>query len=404
MARKTNKQKAQKLIDEVEHLYDEAKTPHEKKTWAETALPTIDEAIELDPNNADAWSDRGIARVRLGYHDSALDDSTRAIELKPKDATLWSNRGLVKSESGDHQSALEDYNKAIELDPKNAAAWSNRGASKNDLGDHGGAIEDYNKAIELKPKDSTIWNNRGAAKNALGDYSDALDDYNEAIKRDPENAAAWSNRGAEKYRLGKYDDARKDFDEALRLDPKNEDIQRNRQAANVAEKQNEYRDQLEERAEKFNKNFKRNIWKRRWLFYIVVILIAGHIYWLWCMGVFSDISSNPFGVLPFLALLFTILSPFIWLIRINIREAERNLTLREDYYSRYIVELYLDRFFTEERDRQEFAQKYMAYWMYNNPSETLIRLANKSAEKSELPQVEYMNNIVKNVQPPPTDQ
>ena len=294
MARKTNKQKAQELVDEVERLYDEVKTPHEKKTWAEKTLPKMNEAIELDPKNADAWTNRGVA--------------------------------------------------------------------KNMLGNHQGAMNDHDEALELDPQNATIWNNRGTAK----------------------------------YSLDRYDDALKDFDEALRLEPKNEDIQRNRQAADVAKNQNKYRDHLAERAEKFNKNFERNIWQRGGLFCIVVILIAGYIYWLWCMGVFSDISKDedPFGLLPYLALLFTILSPFIWLIRINIRETERNLTLREDYYSRYIVEIYLERFFAEESDRREFAQKYMNYWMYNNPSEALIRLANKSTEQPELPHVERIRTLL----------
>ena len=99
-------------------------------------------------------------------------------------------------------------------------------------------------------------------------------------------------------------------------------------------------------------------------------------------------------------MLFAILSPFIWLIRINIRETLKNITMREDYDDRYIVELYLDRFFVDPRERKEFAQKYMVYWMYNNPSETLIRLANKSTNQPELPQVEQIRNFTKN---PPID-
>ena len=212
-----------------------------------------------------------------------------------------------------------------------------------------------------------------------------------------------ATEGAAKYKLGRYDDALKDFDEALKLAPNNESFQRNRQAADVAKKQNEYRDQLEVRANKFNNKYENNIKWRNIFFIIVVAFISNYIGYFAHKGNFSDISSNPLSVFPFLALLFTILSPLIWLIRLNIKEAEKNLTLREDFYSRYIVELYLDRFFTEERDRREFAQKYMVYWMYNNPSETMIRLASKSKEKPELPQVRDIGDVARSTQLPPTD-
>ena len=437
MASEADKKKAQDLVDGTNRLYDKAKTAQEKEAWAKDTLPKMDKAISLNPENTEAWNNRGGAKIALDDYKGAIDDCAKAIEIDPENAIAWSNRGSAKIELGDHQGAIDDYTKAIELDPKSvkalsnrglskkelgnhedaitdctkaikldpkfAPAWRNLGAIKNDLGDHQGAIDDYTKAIELDPKDTITWNNLGVARNALGDHENAITDCSQAIKFNPKNAAAWSNRGTAKYHLGRYEDALKDFDEALRLEPKNEAIQRNRQAVDVAKKQNEYLGQLEERVKRFNEKYDNNIKWRNVFFAIVVLFIPNYIGYFIHKGEFSGISSNPLGVLPFLALLFTILSPFIWLIRLNIKYAERNLIMREDFYSRHIVELYLDRFFTEERDRQEFAQKYIAYWMYNDPSETLIRLANKSKEKPELPQARDIVNITKNAKLSPTD-
>ena len=47
----------------------------------------------------------------------ALDDYNKAIEINPQYAKAFNNRGIAKHDLGDKQGALEDYNKAIELNP-----------------------------------------------------------------------------------------------------------------------------------------------------------------------------------------------------------------------------------------------------------------------------------------------
>lgn len=367
------------LVDGAERLYLEAKTDAERKVWARDTLPKMDEVISFDPRNDKAWSIRGLAKTELDSYSGAIDDCTTAINLNQKNAHAWNIRGLARNAMGQHEYALADCT----------------------------------KAIELAPKDTTIWSSRGAVKIALRKFQGAIDDCTTAIELDKKNEAAWSNRGLANYRLGKYDDALKDFDESLSLDSENKRNQRNRQAVitamagtekvkNTLKTEDEYRKELEKKSKQFHRNYVLNIIYRVLFFVIVVGLIGGFIFVLDQRSIFSDIAENknPFALLPYIALLFAILSPFIWLIRINIREAEKNLTLREDYDGRLTVELYLERFFSEERNRREFAQKYMIYWMYNNPSETLIRLANKSTNQPELSQVEQIRNFTKNT---PTD-
>ena len=161
MARKTNKQKAQELIDEVKQRLDfvppgrkvwRPETDQEKKAWAQDALPKMDEVVtELDPKNAWAWFLRGVANSELSNHQSAIDDYTTAIELDPKNDHAWNNRGEVKDKLGDYQGAIDDYNKAIELIPLipgDAFIRIRRGDAKRKLGDHKGASDDITKGYE----------------------------------------------------------------------------------------------------------------------------------------------------------------------------------------------------------------------------------------------------------------
>ena len=89
MARKTDKQKAKELIDEVEHLFDRAQTPKAKKAWAKSTLPKMDEAIRLDPEDSRAWFHRGTAKIHLkdmgGHDDMRKAEKLRSPEPpKPK--------------------------------------------------------------------------------------------------------------------------------------------------------------------------------------------------------------------------------------------------------------------------------------------------------------------------------
>ena len=72
-----------------------------------------------------------------------------AIEIDPNDARFYISRGTFKGKEND-KDAIEDYTKAIEIDPNNVFAYRLRADSKRKLGDNQGADEDYKKADKLK--------------------------------------------------------------------------------------------------------------------------------------------------------------------------------------------------------------------------------------------------------------
>jgi lipoprotein NlpI len=116
-----------------------------------------------------------------GDLDGALADYNRAIELNPKDAKAYTNRGLVKQARADLDGALADYARAVELDPKDVLAYYNQGVLKKDRGDLSGALADYTRAIELDPKFALFYNNRGNVKYDQGLWIEALADYRKAL-------------------------------------------------------------------------------------------------------------------------------------------------------------------------------------------------------------------------------
>ena len=110
-----------------------------------------------------------------GDHYGAIAEWTKLIELYPNCADCYNNRGLSKYQLKDYYGAIADYAKAIELIP-NAAFYTNRGASKRSLKDYYGAIADYTKAIELDPNYENAYYNRAIARYNLKDFNGACED------------------------------------------------------------------------------------------------------------------------------------------------------------------------------------------------------------------------------------
>ncbi|WP_235656947.1 tetratricopeptide repeat protein, partial [Fischerella thermalis] len=67
----------------------------------------------------------------------------------PNYAQAYGNRGLARSDLGDKQGAIADYNSALKINPNYAQAYGNRGLARAQLGDKQAAIADLQKAADL---------------------------------------------------------------------------------------------------------------------------------------------------------------------------------------------------------------------------------------------------------------
>ncbi|MEK9149009.1 MAG: tetratricopeptide repeat protein [Candidatus Desantisbacteria bacterium] len=73
--------------------------------------------MNLNPNDAPAYNNRGNAKFYLKDYRGALADYDQAIKLNPNDAQAYCGRGLARSMLGQKTEALADFQKAVELDP-----------------------------------------------------------------------------------------------------------------------------------------------------------------------------------------------------------------------------------------------------------------------------------------------
>ena len=203
-----------KAIANAVDLQQRGRNKEAIKKWR--AIAHVVEGSDNDLS-AKAWFTVGY----LLYQDKDLENSLGAydlaIHLKPDFAEAYNNRGNAKVNSGKYAAAIADYDKAIHLRPDFAKAFNNRGASKAALKLYGAAIADCDTAIRLKPDLVTAYNNRGNAKADSGQPRGGITDFDEAIHLKPDYVGAYINRGIAKVKLNLKDEARKDFEIALEL-------------------------------------------------------------------------------------------------------------------------------------------------------------------------------------------
>lgn len=92
---------------------------------------------------------QGRTRLQRGDYKGAFSDFNQAIILNPDNADIYVNRGFLLLQLGDQLSALSDFDRAVLLNPRSATAYFERGGVRYSLGDLTGGIIDLQQAAKL---------------------------------------------------------------------------------------------------------------------------------------------------------------------------------------------------------------------------------------------------------------
>ncbi len=177
-------------------------------------------------------ANKAVKLAQAGAYDEAIAEFTRAIQLSPEDARIYNDRGRVYHRMNRFPEAMADFSKAIELAPKDYAGYAERGAVQVSQNQMETALADLNKALELNPGDTQTLRWRASAYRGLKQYDLAVQDYAAVLsKSDPTAsdqarlAAAdlLAKRGYTYSLMQQYENAINDYKEAIRLNPNDTD-------------------------------------------------------------------------------------------------------------------------------------------------------------------------------------
>ena len=192
---------------------------HRQQNRPMDALRSYQQAAKGDPKNPRHWISLGLAYLKLGKNDVAIEHLNRAVELEPGFAEAHGNLGVAYSGTGQHIKAIEHLNRAIELEPGLAGAHVNLGNAYKRLGKPDHAIKHLDRAVALQPDLAGAHVNLGAIYSELGRYSLATRHLQKAAKLQPDNANVYLNLGATSYYMGQDEEAIPFLQKAIHIDP-----------------------------------------------------------------------------------------------------------------------------------------------------------------------------------------
>jgi len=180
------KRQAQSLVDQARELY--------KNDEDERALEVLKQAIQLDPDHAEAHLRLGMSLAALGKKDEAEEQYKKAIEL---------------------------FKKKIQNDSKDSADYFYLGEAYNFLHRDEDAVRAYRQATQLKSDDEEAWYQLGSSLNKLARYTEAIGAFEKALELQPDDYRATD--GLEEAREGakRIRDGKKHNEEMLRKQQEN---------------------------------------------------------------------------------------------------------------------------------------------------------------------------------------
>jgi superkiller protein 3 len=122
------------------------------------------DATKINPRDATAWYDLGLAYSRLNREEEAIAAFERAHRLQPANAdylvSYAGHQAYRAAVAGREDEAANWYEQIVQAEPKNHEAWYQLGAARYRLRNYAAATTAYGKALDLSPGDEryrTAW-------------------------------------------------------------------------------------------------------------------------------------------------------------------------------------------------------------------------------------------------------
>jgi tetratricopeptide (TPR) repeat protein len=115
-------------------------------------LDILDQQVQLNPENAQAYSNRGYARAVLGQRAGARADLRKALALKDS-APLRNSAGFAYFNLGDYADALREWKTAADMSQRRARYdYYSLALGYWGVGDRKQALENFQLAVERDPR------------------------------------------------------------------------------------------------------------------------------------------------------------------------------------------------------------------------------------------------------------
>ena len=185
----------------------------------EEALAAYERSIQLDPDNPYAYIFNGHVLNDLERNEEALAAYEQALQRIPDDAFVQGCKSITLYELERYEEALIACERSIELDPSDRFTHYHMGLILYALDRTEEALAAYERSIQLDPEDDFVYQCKGDALYDLERYEEALIAYEQALELDPKYASAYKGKGDALYELKRYKEALVAYNRSIQLNP-----------------------------------------------------------------------------------------------------------------------------------------------------------------------------------------
>ncbi|GJL73760.1 MAG: hypothetical protein NMNS01_29590 [Nitrosomonas sp.] len=187
----------------------------------EEAQAAIEQALELDTDNSDAYALTAIIAVVQNDKAQALALATQAVELDQTSPTAKLALSYAQQAHFEIEEALASVQEAVKIDTQNALAWARLAELQMSTGKLDHALESARQAVNLNPALSKTQTVLGFAHLLQIDTHAAKAVFAKAIKLDQADPMPRLGLGLALIREGELEDGRIALEIAVSLDPAN---------------------------------------------------------------------------------------------------------------------------------------------------------------------------------------
>jgi tetratricopeptide (TPR) repeat protein len=197
------------LAKAIAETGDKLLSAEKRAALNQEAINNARKAVDLDPEQGDAYAVLGITLAGQGRYSEARRECGKAVRLRPTNAEVRWYLGRILDQEGSYEEAIEALRKAIDLTPKDHRMHKAIGAVYLHRGQKGGpkagedfvtSLREYDIAIRLNPTDAESYYGSGqvieaaAAVNAelqigtarqVATVAMAVERYLQAVTADP---------------------------------------------------------------------------------------------------------------------------------------------------------------------------------------------------------------------------
>ena len=172
-----------------------------------------------DSSNIHGLNLLGMICVNTGRHEEAVRLITQALKINPADAQAQGNLGLAYQHMGNLKLAESCFRKSIEIGGKNRTIFISLGNILRESGRASEAVQVYESTLKVDGNYPECWTNLSQALVELGEFERAFQAVSRALQIDSSLAEAHNQMGEVYRKTFKYDLAISAYKKSLELCP-----------------------------------------------------------------------------------------------------------------------------------------------------------------------------------------